>query len=343
VKTEKQPDTAENLDAADESEATADDGVVEENSDTVEGSVDAAQDESSSETAVTNGAKPRSRRRVVHADADQDESGSETAVTNGAKPRARRRVVRADADQDESGSATAVTNGAKPRARRVARTDADQDESGSATAVTEADQDESSSEPAKEDEGGKRRWRRRLRTGADQDGSSSEPAEEDEGVKRRWRRLLRVAGVYLLFLAPVGISAFLGWQLWQQHQTARAGEDARRAAVSYAQILTSLDPNKVDENFAQVLDGSTGKFKDMYSKSSVQLRQLLIDNKASSRGVVQEWAIQSQAKNKVVVLLFVDQSVSNLKMPDPRIDRSRIKMTMEYVDGRWRASEIELS
>jgi Mce-associated membrane protein len=43
-----------------------------------------------------------------------------------------------------------------------------------------------------------------------------------------------------------------------------------------------------------------------------------------------------------VVLLFVDQSVSNTTVPDPRIDRSRIKMTMEFVDGRWRASQVAL-
>ena len=49
---------------------------------------------------------------------------------------------------------------------------------------------------------------------------------------------------------------------------------------TYAQVLTSIDANNVDQNFAQVLDGATGEFKDMYSKSSDQLRQLLIDNKA---------------------------------------------------------------
>ena len=119
-------------------------------------------------------------------------------------------------------------------------------------------------------------------------------------------------------------------------------EQAQQAAVAYAQILTSIDSNKVDENFNQVLDGATGEFKDMYSQSSVQLRQLLIDNKASAHGVVVESAIQSASKDKVVVLLFVDQSVSNTNVPDPRIDRSRIKMTMEFVDGRWRASQVAL-
>jgi len=167
-------------------------------------------------------------------------------------------------------------------------------------------------------------------------------ASETPRAKRSWRRIARVAAIVLLFLAPVTLSAFLGWQLWQKQQVTRASQEAQQAAVSYAQVLTSIDSNKVDENFNQVLDGSTGEFKDMYSKSSMQLRQLLIDNKATAHGVVQDSAVQSATKDKVVVLLFVDQAVSNMNMPDPRIDRSRMKMTMEYVDGRWRASKVEL-
>ena len=166
--------------------------------------------------------------------------------------------------------------------------------------------------------------------------------DERKSRPRSWRRRLLVAAVALVFIAALAVSGVLGWMLWQEREVNRAGQHAQEAAAAYAQILTSIDSNKVDENFNQVLDGATGEFKDMYSQSSVQLRQLLIDNKASAHGVVVESAIQSASKDKVVVLLFVDQSVSNTNVPDPRIDRSRIKMTMEFVDGRWRASELTL-
>ena len=178
--------------------------------------------------------------------------------------------------------------------------------------------------------------------------SESEPeagvAEPEAGADTThpWRRRVLAAVMVLALIAAVAGPAFLGWKLWQSYQVTQAGEAAQRAAVSYAQVLTSIYSNKVDENFAQVLDGATGEFKDMYSQSSVELRQLLIDNKAAAHGVVVESAVQSASKNKVVVLLFVDQSVSNTNVPDARIDRSRIKMTMEYVDGRWRASKVEL-
>lgn len=172
------------------------------------------------------------------------------------------------------------------------------------------------------------------------------PAETDESLvftsaakpAKRWV-LPAVAGAGAVLLASTGA---LGWQVWQQHQIAKASQEAQRAAVSYAQILTSIDSNKVDENFKDVLDGATGEFKDMYSQSSVELRQLLVENKATAHGVVVDSAVQEASKNKAVVLLFVDQSVTNTKLPDPRIDRSRMKMTLEKVDGRWRASKVEL-
>ncbi|GAB4997774.1 hypothetical protein JHV666_45750 [Mycobacterium avium subsp. hominissuis] len=55
-----------------------------------------------------------------------------------------------------------------------------------------------------------------------------------------------------------------------------------------------------------------------------------------------ESAIQSQSRNRVVVLLMVDQTVSNTVRLDGRVDRSRMKITMENVGGRWLASKVEL-
>jgi Mce-associated membrane protein len=80
----------------------------------------------------------------------------------------------------------------------------------------------------------------------------------------------------------------------------------------------------------------------MYSQSSAELRQMLLENKAHATSVVVDSAVQSASKDKAVVLLFIDQTVTNTKVPEPRLDRSRMKMTLEVVDGSWRASKVEL-
>lgn len=179
---------------------------------------------------------------------------------------------------------------------------------------------------------------------ADEDGGAllKRKRPESERAKRPWRQYLRRSVLPALLIAALAVSGFLGWRQWQDHQLKVAGEQAQQAAIAYAQVLTSIDSNKVDENFKQVLDGATGEFKDMYTQSSVKLRQLLIDNKATAHGVVVDSAIQSESTGKVVVLLFIDQTVTNTAAPDPRVDRSRIKMTMEKVDGHWRASKVQL-
>ena len=164
---------------------------------------------------------------------------------------------------------------------------------------------------------------------------------EEPATRRRWPLVRRVL-LGALMVALLGGSGFLGWHAWQQHQVDAASREGQAAAVRYAEVLTSIDSNNVDQNFSDVLNGATGEFKDMYSQSSAQLRQLLLDNKATARGVVIDSAVKSATPEKVVVLMFVDQTVANKAAPDPRIDRSRVKMTMEKVDGSWRASKVEL-
>jgi DNA-binding helix-hairpin-helix protein with protein kinase domain len=151
-----------------------------------------------------------------------------------------------------------------------------------------------------------------------------------------------LAALVTPILALVAGAGLLGWQVWQQNQLSKQRDEVQRSAVSFAHILTSIDSNNVDETFRQVLNGATGEFKDMYSQSSAELRQMLLENKAHATSVVVDSAVQSASKDKAVVLLFIDQTVTNTKVPEPRLDRSRMKMTLEVVDGSWRASKVEL-
>ncbi|GJF19678.1 hypothetical protein NGTWS1803_09690 [Mycolicibacterium cyprinidarum] len=169
-------------------------------------------------------------------------------------------------------------------------------------------------------------------------GESTDPV----GTGRPWKRYARVGLVTAIYLGAFGVAGFLGWKLWEQHTVDKAGQNAQQTAVNYAQVLTSIDSDNLDQNFAEVLNGATGEFKDLYTKDSMRLRQLLVDNKATAHGVVVDSAIQSKSEDKVTVLLLVDQTVTNTARPDARSDSSRMKITMEKVDNRWLASTVEL-
>ena len=170
---------------------------------------------------------------------------------------------------------------------------------------------------------------------------SLEPATTAH-THRPWKRYARIGLVAAIYVGAFSLAGILGWKLWEQQALTNAGQDARQTAINYAQVLTSIDSNNLDENFAEVINGATGDFKDMYTKDSMRLRQLLIDNEATAQGVVIDSAIQSESKDKVTVLLLVDQTVTNTARPDARSDSSRMKITMEKVDNRWLASKVEL-
>lgn len=176
----------------------------------------------------------------------------------------------------------------------------------------------------------------------DGEGASDTGEKDPKTAARPWKRYARIAVVAAVYLGAFGLAGGLGAKLWDEHTVTQAGQAAQRTAIDYAQVLTSIDSNQVDQNFSAVLDGATGEFKDTYTKASAQLRQLLVDNKATAHGTVVDSAIESLSRTRVVVLLMVDQTVSNAVRPDGRVDRSRMKITMDNVGGRWMASKVEL-
>ena len=181
-----------------------------------------------------------------------------------------------------------------------------------------------------------------LETGdetSDDDGPSDD-AGLATGRRQRPSLIQGIAAVVLV--AVLAFAGYAGWQLYQHHQVDVAAEQALDAAEEFALTLTTINPNAVDANITEVLEGSTGEFNDLYQKSSAQLRQVLIDNEAAAQGVVIDSAVKSATKNRVEVVLFIDQVVSNATAPEPQLDRSRVVMTMEKVGDRWLAAKVDL-
>lgn len=170
---------------------------------------------------------------------------------------------------------------------------------------------------------------------------------QSDSPPRRWlrrptRRTLALGAGAALLVASLATSAVLAVDLYQRRAVDDAGQQALAAAQQYAVILTSVDDAKLDENFAAVLDGATGEFKEMYSESSSQLKQVLIDNEARADGKVVAAGIKSATTDQAEIMLFLDQAVTNKLNPEPRVDRNRIIITMDKVDGRWLASDVVL-
>lgn len=158
------------------------------------------------------------------------------------------------------------------------------------------------------------------------------PRESGHAKLRRW---LAVA----VLAATLGAG---GWLAVLHYQTHVAGEQALQAAEAYVLRLSNIDAGNIDRQFADITAGSTGEFEILQARSGTRLRQDLIDSNATARGHVAEAVLKSADRNHAVVVLLVDQAVRNAEHPEPVIEHSRIRMTMDKVDRRWLASRVEL-
>lgn len=176
-------------------------------------------------------------------------------------------------------------------------------------------------------------------TGTSSDTDTTQP-DTTQPDARRWIRVLVRCAAAVAAIAVVAGAGYAGWSLFDQHRRDSSAAQALDAASAFAVTLTTADPSTVDDKVRAVIDGSTGDFHDRYTKSSAQLRKLLIDNAVTTRGTVLDSAVKSAQASQVEVLLVVSQSVSNSSVPDAGSDLVPVAITMEEVDGRWLASEV---
>ncbi|MFL0287568.1 Mce protein [Mycobacterium sp. SMC-21] len=155
------------------------------------------------------------------------------------------------------------------------------------------------------------------------------------------RTVCWAVGVLVLAL---GVAAgTTGWLLFAQHQRDAEAAQALDAARAYAVTLTTTDQKVIDKNFADIIDGATGEFKDAYSKAAASMRKMLIDSKVNTTGTVNDAAVKAVHGDDVDVLLSVKQVVTSSGEPDPRTDYVSVSMTMRKVGDRWLATEVLLA
>ncbi|MER7083222.1 Mce-associated membrane protein [Saccharopolyspora kobensis] len=164
---------------------------------------------------------------------------------------------------------------------------------------------------------------------------------DTSGGPRRIRRPKVLLAIALL----VAVLAVLGTFGIQLHQ-ARAVEDARRTALeaarTYAADLSTYDFTSLNRNFAAITANSHGQFAEQYREISASLTELIRQNRAVSKGSVLSAGIAEADLQRAVVTLFVDQEITNVNNPQPRIDRNRMQMTLLRVEERWLIEDIKL-
>ena len=171
----------------------------------------------------------------------------------------------------------------------------------------------------------------------------SEPAwDEKDRPARETPRLdpvLLVAGlVVVILLVTAGL---LTVRARGADRVEQARTEATAAAEATVVDLLSYDYRHLDRDFARARAGLTGGFVDDYAKTTrTVVRPTATEVKAVVKADVAASSVVRAGQNRVVVLLFVNQTTTSTRLDAPKVDLNRVRLTMDRVDGRWLVSKV---
>lgn len=185
-------------------------------------------------------------------------------------------------------------------------------------------------------------------TDTDPDTDGAEPEAEDQpspsGEKRRWRPKLATVLAGVAILISGALMAASGYMIWFHQQADR--ELQRRAefsaAASQAAVtLMSIDSAKAEDNVKQIVDNSTGQFKEDIESSADDLVRAAQDSKATTKATAKATAVQSMDADSAVVLVSTATTVSNSAGANQQPRNWRLSVTMVKDGGQIKMSKVE--
>lgn len=153
------------------------------------------------------------------------------------------------------------------------------------------------------------------------------------------RRLVVTAVVLGVLTVLSGGVAGTAWYLQgQAQQLVDAREEARAAAVVAAKAVFSYDYRSFDQSVNNGKDFVTGDFAKEYAKTTSELKATAIKEKATVWSDVAAASISSATRDKVDVLLYVNQYRKNANITGQKVDQNRVVLTMVRVGADWKVS-----
>lgn len=187
-----------------------------------------------------------------------------------------------------------------------------------------------------------------------------EPTEEKPRIPRQRRRAVRrpveppeprrrwtgrpgrtTAALLLVLCAALAAAGFYGARWYGERQTDRANQQALAAAKQACVDFVSVSAASVDRDLQRILAGTTGDFRDEFSRGQSQVRAAVVENNVQSQGTVLRAALLSGDRRRATVLVAIDATVRNTNAPDGRQSHYRIQVELVRTDGRWLVSRLQ--
>ena len=148
-----------------------------------------------------------------------------------------------------------------------------------------------------------------------------------------WRSLLATA----LVVATVGGAAGVFFVQYRpdQRMSDAAARQAIQAASDGAVALLSYSFDSLDRDFAAAKSHLTGNFLAYYSKFSEQIAAGALQGQLTTTAKVIRAAVSDLHPDAAVVLVFVNQTTTSKRKPEPLEAHSGILVTLTKVNGSW--------
>ena len=125
-------------------------------------------------------------------------------------------------------------------------------------------------------------------------------------------------------------------------QRAAAGQAAERAAREAVTRMTTYDAATVEEDFSWVDEVGTERFRESFAATSADVVDLVAELGSSAEGTVVDAAATVEDADRVHVLLFVDQELTEPGQDERRLEESRVTMEMVRSGGEWLVDEVQI-
>ncbi|MFD6859819.1 hypothetical protein ACFWCF_21100 [Rhodococcus sp. NPDC060090] len=158
-------------------------------------------------------------------------------------------------------------------------------------------------------------------------------ADPAENPARRGGVGRAVSSAVIVLLAVA--AGFFGFQWWQAGQTESLRTEAVDAAREYATTLGTYDYQSFDDSLSAVTAASTEEFAAKYSGVAGDLRELVENGQGSSVATVSHAGLETLDGDTATVLVFLDQDVKNVVVPEGRTDATRFLITLKRIDDTW--------
>lgn len=121
-----------------------------------------------------------------------------------------------------------------------------------------------------------------------------------------------------------------------------ARDEALRTARDAARLLLAYDYRRLDEDFAAGAALTADPFKSEYERTTTRLvRDVAMQYKAVVRAEVVQAGAVEVAEDRVVALLFVNQTTTSTRVQGAKVDLSRVRMVLQRIDGSWRVTGVD--